>query len=341
MSEHTGWKLTAMAAGAAVMTIAGITYFSSGETPAPSSSADTAASIPLPAVAEPADQPQPFPMPAASGGGAELKTKAAAPAPGLRLRRTGDLMAAFKRSYDDLHDAAARGDAEAAWALYLRMQQCDRLPATDEGFEQRIEQIRTTKTIDPGGTRYIGDEGAEQMVERMNESRAFCTAIPADQRKAGQQWLDAAIAGGNVSAQGNYLFQEWQKRRADGESLTLESMAAKTQEIVQSLDQRARSGNAEALMTMGMSYNQGDMVPKDRVRAYAYFSASGAIMEQAYGPPPPGAPDWLGQMASGLSPYELDQAEALKQEVLSSPECCEAPQMPRGPRGRRNGWPRG
>lgn len=176
--------------------------------------------------------------------------------------------------YSELLLEAKAGDPKAMRQLFLALSQCWHSMAWTES---RV----VPETIDPDILKASGLTREEftarirhNMLGQTDSTLHECQKLPEGAVGSTQQWLTSAAESGDIYAQlmyANYRDLIVNKSASTDEIEDQNETFNKT--ALNYLEQLANEGLPDALYSLGVAYEAGDITPKDIVRAYAYKKA--------------------------------------------------------------------
>lgn len=196
---------------------------------------------------------------------------------------------------------AEAGDAEAALALYRKLDHC-------------FSTIRSSPSADEIAI-YMSMGAGQQLEDATATSQKDCTSeAPIDYQQRGR-WLELAADAGSTEAKLLYaidssaFFDSPSQMMSDPKKL--ERYRRKSTDY---MTQLAASGNIDSMLWMARSHSNGIMAEHNPVRAYAYYRtaqmASSAVVPQ----------ELIMTARTQLSAKQISQGEVIARELYK--RCC-------------------
>ncbi|HGM5043921.1 TPA: hypothetical protein ACKPZV_004343 [Stenotrophomonas maltophilia] len=200
-----------------------------------------------------------------------------------------------------LRDAATAGNADAAFKIYLKLNQCSD-PMVNGVSEQELAMYRkagvSTKTLESTASKLRSEcEGAQQLVAERG------------------QWLDKAASGGLEEAQKlfaadpNAILGTSDVTKID--PAAADAYAERSEGYMTAL---AQTGDVDAMLSLSLMYKASEFTPRDPVRSAAYRLAAEGVAPLQIRPQP------IEMTMRGLSSREQAEVTRLAREIRSL--CC-------------------
>jgi hypothetical protein len=223
--------------------------------------------------------------------------------------------------YRALLPVAEVGDDTARYALARLLADCQKLPIDTQAAEQIIDEVRRTHRYIDTAVRY-----PDQFANDLLRNTQHCAGLDAGQRASYHDWLVQAADDGELDALENFELFDPQGnicRQYVFEKCTPEQQAnsrAARQLIAHYLIAARDAGSLNALWQLGAAYLDGELLPVDKVSAFANLLAyERASHEFGLRDPVAGmVRDLRSQLGPGDRAAAADQARAF----LSNPKCC-------------------
>ena len=226
--------------------------------------------------------------------------------------------------YNGLADAADSGDASAAYVLGSALENCQEAYTTSEELNQAIDQLYQTLTVPIPGqdipAEFNIDVDLANVETSLRQAFDMCRDITAEQKAESVSWLVKAAESGHAYA----------ARR-----LGTRSIAPRAPELdaYKFLMLAWRSGDMAALGALWTYYMKESAAAPERINAIASFNLYITLMEAAktLGMRFPdqllnSQRAWFDSESAYLSPYDLDRAIGISEQMLRDNEnCCETP----------------
>lgn len=238
---------------------------------------------------------------ASNTGAQEKKSRRPVKAPVAQIESVKTPIGDARTVVEKLRPLAEAGDARASLLIYMKLSECGRLP----NMAAIEETAAILEKAGASGVQYVRDQ---------ERNRKDCESVAGTEHTRGQ-WLERAADAGDVNAQ--LLFAADASSVLNGASGMLrdpdavKKYKAKAAAFMTGLASR---GNRIAMMQLAGEYEEGVILPKDSMRAYAYYRA----MEIAQ--PGSVSAELLTAQASKVPPGQIGKAEALAREIYSA--CC-------------------
>ncbi len=200
-----------------------------------------------------------------------------------------------------LKERAANGDDKSALALYLKLSLCE------TALHNQISPDEIKAYASAGISMEKFAESAEKNINQ-------CVGVSEDDMSNRGKWLEAAAMGGNLQAK---LLYASDPEAIVGDATSMlrnpDKVIAYKGKAVKFLSEAASAGNPEGLMKMGDAYNDGVLLPKDPVKAYAFYRATQMTTPNVLS-------TTLSQMELELTPAQISKGN---EEALSIyKNCC-------------------
>lgn len=196
-----------------------------------------------------------------------IRNSAAAPVPAIGQRRAyshnesvfppqGDAAQVVER----LKSLAGAGDARAAFLIFLKLNECARLPDDRRQAELMERMERVGASTDAMSLTYA----------RIRKDCVSSIALLAERGK----WLEIAAADGDEQAQLLYASDPEAVLGGPSEMLRDPDKTLKYKATaLRYMNNLAARGSVDALMRLAGAYEGGVMIERDPVKAYAYYLA--------------------------------------------------------------------
>ncbi|AWH18945.1 hypothetical protein C1922_17340 [Stenotrophomonas sp. ZAC14D2_NAIMI4_7] len=200
-----------------------------------------------------------------------------------------------------LRNAASAGDAEAAFKIYLKLNQCAD-PMVNGVSEQELAMYRKvgvdTRTLEATASKLRTDcEDAQPLVAERGT------------------WLDQAASGGLEEAQKLFAADPnailGTNDLAKIDPAAADAYAERSEAYMSAL---AQKGDTDAMLSLSLMYKASAFTPRDQVRSAAYRLAAENIAPLQIRPQP------IEMTMKGLSSREQTEATRLAREIQSL--CC-------------------
>lgn len=222
-------------------------------------------------------------------------------------------------AYTALESGARAGDPVAQYQLGLLLYACRDVPADARALEHAVDMLHQTHRSGQWDVDNPTDE--ERSLRRRYDE---CAGVPGDARGQYRDWLRSAADAGLIEAQldlprhlppGEYCqFLEECTPRQRAAQLALQ------EEAVDYMTRAREAGSAMALWTFGAWYEQGEVLPRNDVEAYAHFLALDDI--HAATGQSRRFDAMLASLRERLRPIDLETAKDRARELLTNPNCC-------------------
>lgn len=228
----------------------------------------------------------------------------------------------YGQSYEKMRSRAAAGDGAAAFKMFQAIAACRNIPRDEGAFQKVIDRILEARSIEPGTPdAYIQDEGLQRRILDLRKRYPFCSTIPKEDKETELEWLMAAAKAGVTDAQLLFVLRPESLAR-DAPQQFKDSRT----KFLGAVDVAALGGNQNALERLWEFYFSGDKgLPQDGVKAYAYLMASVDInsaskpgFREGYEQYAADPNMYYRQLRDQLSPYELEQAERLRADIVKA-----------------------
>lgn len=159
---------------------------------------------------------------------------------------------------DELILASNQGNPHAKYHLAYIQRFCSSVPENEEGLNSRLSNIQNPEAV-----------------QEITNSFVFCEEYPRDmfsKRQVIDMIMDAARKG-NAKAKVEFAAVAFEFEPSDNVLENAELIVELKQEAVQHLYDAKRMGEKDALYSLARAYKNGDLVKKNLVEAYAYYSA--------------------------------------------------------------------
>ncbi|NUO75587.1 MAG: sel1 repeat family protein [Lysobacter sp.] len=211
----------------------------------------------------------------ATGDAAALAGASASPGADTNATRRTGVGRAYvnNRSYfapeGDAEDVVARlrplaeaGDAQASFLIYMKLLECKR--ALEEGLDQA--ELRM----------YADAQEVKARLDKEARKLRDCESYPEVKEPGAGYWLERAADGGSLVAQLMYGIDSASVVGTRTDMLrSPENIIRYKRKAIVYMERAAATGNVDALMSLGQTYENGVLVPEDSMRAYSYFYAAG------------------------------------------------------------------
>lgn len=245
--------------------------------------------------------------------------------------------------YDELANAAKRGDADAAEELAYALRRCNHAATTDQELEDKVgAMLRTGMVGAPWFPEPTEVDNLAQYIDLERRKLELCRGLSRQQVGRAQDWFKLAGELGDYGAQvsamelalDHYLLtQDISPSGApglQGPVRDMEKFAAGAPEEFRTaarhmLAARAQ-GSVQALRDLAIVYAAGAVRPSNQyspeANAYANLLATAEVWHQAMNPGSYRFDEDLRRFRRGLSGEELAWAEAEARSILREETCC-------------------
>lgn len=204
---------------------------------------------------------------------------------------------------DSLRPLAEAGDARAALALHMKLDRCY------NAFNKEIPDDLVEK---------FDAAGAPGLLESRLTDLENCAGAESLLSERGK-WLEQAAEAGLLEAQ---LLYATDPEPIIGNASDMirdpESVQRYKAKVSDYLNRLATGGNVDAMLSLSNAYENGILLPRDPIRAYAYYKATELAMPT---PPEIGAERTLEQMKQAI-PKKEDRVRAEDMARRIYQECC-------------------
>lgn len=215
---------------------------------------------------------------------------------------------------DLLGPLADAGDREAARALYVKLTECKQasksLPADMLAGHVDPSLVR------PGEDQEAASERLEEArLEQLDKTQTLCEGITKKDYDKMVRWLTQAAMAGDIEAQLLYASSA-DTILGDRKALLSDpdAIIKYKQNALNFLNSAASSGSVEALQALSVAYQNGALINKDPIWAYAYWSAANKASHS------PRGSDVLNHLSKDLDAKELSEAQARADSIYQ--RCC-------------------
>ncbi|WP_152246060.1 sel1 repeat family protein [Xanthomonas sp. LMG 12462] len=201
----------------------------------------------------------------------------------------------------ELKKSAEKGNAKSALALYLKLSTCDTALHTQ---------------ISPDEIKAYASAGIsmEKYANSMEKSISECTGASEEDLKRRGKWLEKSAMLGDLQAK---LMYASDPEAIVGDATDMlrdpEKVIDYKKKAVKFLSDAASSGSPDGLMKMGDAYNDGILLPKDQVRAYAFYRATEMTTSSDFS-------NILSKIEPELTPAQISQGN--KEAIHIYQNCC-------------------
>ncbi len=200
-----------------------------------------------------------------------------------------------------LRAKAESGDAKSALALYLKLSLCQ-------------STLHTQVSTDEIKAYAAAGISPERFAENIEKRISQCTGVSDKDLSSRGEWLEEAAIHGDLQAK---LLYASDPEAIVGDSTDMlrnpEKVIDYKKKAVRFLSEAASTGSPDGLMKMGDAYNDGILLPKDPVKAYAFYRATQMTTPSILS-------TTLSQMELELTPAQISEG---KKEALSIyKNCC-------------------
>ncbi|WP_372165385.1 hypothetical protein [Xanthomonas euvesicatoria] len=200
-----------------------------------------------------------------------------------------------------LEGAAQEGNAEAAFGIYLKANEC---------FQAMSNQL----SDDEMKAYASAGIGPERLEEAISKQLADCHGITKESLSNRGDWLAAAARNGSIQAR---LLFATDSEAIVGNATDMirdpQRITKYKREAVTYLAESASAGSIDAMMRLGEIYDDGILAPKNDVSSYAYYKAAQAKV--------PGTRlGSLDRLRSTMSASEVHAGEEQASVILN--DCC-------------------
>ncbi|MFK3650071.1 hypothetical protein ACI2IY_16805 [Lysobacter enzymogenes] len=200
-----------------------------------------------------------------------------------------------------LRAQAEAGDARAALLIHLKLYEC----ANQQDVSMIEQTAEAIERAGASGSQYIADQ------QRIRKDCENSASLLSEQGK----WLERAADGGDTVAQRLYALNSRAFFKSAAEMLAdpaaVDRYKRKAQGYMSTLVEK---GDADAMMWYVGAYEGGVMVPKDAVRAYAYYR----LIEMSA--PGTTSKELMDNKTKSLSAEKIAEGDALAAKLYST--CC-------------------
>jgi TPR repeat protein len=196
---------------------------------------------------------------------------------------------------------AERGDARAAFDIYLKLTSC----------HSRLN----TKIDDEARERYRAAGIERSVMESAEGAFEDCSGLTPEQNRAAGRWLEAAADNGFLVAQLSYAANPDPVIGNASEMLrSPDAVKRYKAKAVQYLRSAASTGSVDALEALGNAYRSGILIDRDLTKGYAYYYAANL----AY--PSGQATQFLSRYAQALTADQVATGTRQGKEIYE--QCC-------------------
>lgn len=201
----------------------------------------------------------------------------------------------------ELKAKAEAGDAESALSLYLKLSTC---------------QTALHSKVSPEEIKAYASAGItpERFAENAEKNISQCIGVTDKDLLNRGKWLEEAATLGNLQAK---LLYASDPEAIVGDATDMlrnpEKVIEYKKKAVKFLSDAASIGNPEGLLAMGDAYNDGILLPKDPVKAYAFYRATQMTTSSDLSAT-------LSQTESKLTSAQVSQAN--KEALYIYKNCC-------------------
>lgn len=245
--------------------------------------------------------------------------------------------------YEELANAAKRGDADAALELAYALRRCGDAATTEQALEDRLgAMLRTGRVGPPWFPEPTQVDNLAQYIDLERRKFELCAGLSGEQIDRAHDWLELAAELGNYGAQVNameealdhYLLTNGISPHTapglQGPAHDLQKFAAGAPEDFRAAARHmlaARAGGSvQALRDLALVYAAGALSPANgysaAANAYANLLAAAEVWHQAMNPGSYRFDEDLRRFRRGLSSDELAWAEAEARSILREENCC-------------------
>jgi len=245
--------------------------------------------------------------------------------------------------YDELANAAKRGDADAAGQLAYALRRCNDAATSDEELEDRVgAMLRTGMVGTPWFTEPTEVDNLAQYIDFERRKLEICRGLSRQQIDRAQDWFKLAAELGNYGAQvsaielalDHYLLTQnispSEATGLQGVVRDVEKFAAGAPEEFRTAARQMLSarfqGSVQALRDLAIVYAAGTLRPSNpyspAANAYANLLATAEVWHQAMNPGSYRFDEDLRRFRRGLSGEELAWAETEARSILREETCC-------------------
>lgn len=290
-------KKSAIAAGAAVLVVvalATVAYLTTGTSETTSRGADSAPASPTPS--PPKDAGTQVDDQHDASAGTPVKSSAM-PVESIVASRSD-----IASTYDQLKQMAESGNGDASYQLYEDLRRCSMIDLRAGAMERMASQSGEAGDALAQASQAIGDD------------LQACKGITPDQASQYADWLKRAARDGQTQAKSEFytVLAEFDDPRVAIDRA--EELAQLRQEAARHLTDAAARGHQDAIGRLADFYENGGIVSRNLVEAYAYTSLMNELR---------GGPGWAGNLdriATQLSAEELERARRRAEQL--SRICC-------------------
>jgi len=194
----------------------------------------------------------------------------------------------FKEIEPQLKEKAEAGDATAALGLYLKLSLC----------ENALHKEVTPDEIKAYASAGISPDRFEKSI---NDRISQCSGATDEDLASRGKWLEKAASLGNLQAK---LLYSSDPEAIIGSPTDMfrdpEKVIDYKKTAVKFLSEAALAGSPDGLMQMGDAYNDGILLPKNRIKAYAFYRATQMTTPNVLS-------TTLSKMESELTPAEIKE----------------------------------
>ena len=201
---------------------------------------------------------------------------------------------------DSLETDAKTGDPDTGYALAIELRECLSL-------DNRYEELQADVKAKRKSAEILAD-----IADVLDKQSEHCKGLSPDDLKNYGQWIELAAHRGSIAAQLGYpaYFGELLPQHA----LDTEWVENYKKNSLQFLSAAASEGSIDALGQLANTYQDGLLVPKDPIAAYAYEYAMSRTGQA------PSATKVLDMWGQELTPQQIEAAKQRGDQIYKS--CC-------------------
>jgi TPR repeat protein len=203
---------------------------------------------------------------------------------------------------DTAKSEAKSGNAAIAYSLFKELRQCLFL-------DRQLDDLKND--VNSNG---VSNKSASAQLDSLDAKIKRCEGISEETAKSYLDWLDLAARSGNTDAQVAYITEFGLAAQSESHRFDTAWLEDYKSKSIRYLQSASSGGDVNAMLALATTYWAGDLVPQDKVSAYAYWYA---VAESGLVPQSERAlPAWESQMTQ----EEVERARRLGDSLLSN--CC-------------------
>ena len=159
----------------------------------------------------------------------------------------------------ELEVQARTGNPDIGYALAMKLRECKQLDSQYSDLQNSLD-----RKLD--GNSDVLTRHADALDKQYEQ----CKGLSAMTLQEYGQWVELAARRGSIAAQVSYPTINWEALEDSGRSLDTEAIEAYKSNTLSFLTSAADQGSVDALSQLAMTYQDGIVVPRDPIAAYAY-----------------------------------------------------------------------